>query len=127
MMEILQLDDVSRMLDEPYITWLKDQDLISERPVDVLAKIWSGVYKVYVAIDTRGKPHGMIVCAFDNYVCTTILIHAKDQVLKLRDRFYNMLKEKGCTTVCTYTKNRSDAYERLIGMKHVYSLYRRVL
>ena len=127
-MQILQLYDVSRIIEEPFVSWIRDQRLITERPIDIIAKIWSGAYVVFVAMDHIGMPHGMIVCAISGTKCTTILIHGKGQVLKLRDTFYKMLSDDyGCHEVCTYSHNRSVAYERLTGMKHVYSFYRRDL
>ena len=126
MMDIIPLDNISRMLEEPFVGWLRDQKLITESPIDVLAKIWSGAYKVYIGMDNF-KPIGMIVCQVENGRCLTVLVYAKNHLLALRNQFYALLKQEGCQYVCTYSKNRSKGYERLTGMEYVYSYYERRL
>lgn len=126
-MDIIQLDNVQRILDEPYISWIRDQKFMFESPMDILAKIWSGAYTVYVAIDHIHEPHGLIVCKFASDECTTVLVYAKNQLFKLRNTFYAMLKSQGIKKVKTFSHNRSEAYERLTGMKHIYSYYEKEL
>ena len=126
-MNIIELDKVDRLIDEPYITWIRDQKLILERPIDVLVKIWSKAYTVYIAMDDDHQPHGIIVCKFGDNCCTTILVYAKNELLKLRDSFYALLKSNGIEKVKTWSHERSEAYERLVGMSHIYSYYEREL
>lgn len=125
-MEIVLLDK-QQVIEEPYITWIRNQHLMFESPMSIISKIHADVYKVYVAMDDYNYPHGMVVCKFDKDSCVTVIVYAKNKLLALRDAFYERLKSMNIRTVKTFSHQRSEAYERLIGMKHMYSYYEKEL
>ena len=70
---------------------------------------------------------GIVIYYVTGDVCRVVYLHAINAVKKFRDDFYELLKERRVKSVQAESTHNEKAYERLMGMKKLYTVYGRTL
>ena len=106
--------------------WIKQIDYTDMEPYECLGRCLSGRYSG--CIGYKDKAVGIVIYyIYDTDKCWVVGLWAKNNLEGFQKLFYDELKSMGIKTVRSSTTLSDTAYERLMGMKKLWSVYERAL
>ena len=107
-----------------YISQLKSVNLT---PETCLGRCLLGQYFGLAGFD-NGKCAGIIIhYMLNKETCKVVYLHAVNAVNRFKEEYYKLLKADGIRQVQAESEHNEKAYERLMGMKKLYTVYGRTL
>lgn len=121
---ILPIPDHKFLLE--HFDWLEACNFIDITPMQVIAKVVQGEYFALVGYDSH-KPTALVICKSEGTTCFVVGLYAKNSLRKVLDEFLVKLKDAGFESLRSLTNHKEEPYERLLGMKRLWSVYERKL
>ena len=124
MIQIKQIADKKDFL--KLYDWIQDCPFTDTDAETVLGNCLLGKYWGLIGlIDDR--PAGLVIGQTRNKTAFIIALWCKNNVKTFRDAFFSLLKAKGFNQIIAHSNHHEDAYQKVLGLKKLWSIYGRSL
>ena len=119
-MDIKQITDPEDFI--KHYDWIKECNFVDIAPEIVLANCLTGKYWGFIVEDI-----GMVIGYTKGTMAYIVGVWAKNNLSKFLGSFLKLLKDSGYKTMRACSDHPEKAYERLMGMKKLWTVYERTL
>ena len=110
----------------PYYTWIQECNFTEVTPELVLARCITGEYECFEGSD-GSEVVGIAIVRGYGTMAFIVGAWAKNQLKEFMADFFTLLKSRGFVTVRTSANFNEAAYERLTGLKKLWTVYEGIL
>ena len=123
-MDIIKIKDKEDFI--TYYKWIKQCNFVESSPDQILLNCLNGTYFGFLAKD-KGKVKGMAVCKAVGSMVFIVGCWCKNNVANFNNAFFDKLKAEGFKTARSSSYRDIAAYEKVIGMRKLWTVYERTL
>jgi len=109
-----------------YYPWIKECYPVNLTPEQILANCLLGKYWGFTG-SVDEKAVGIGIGETHGNTAFLVVVWAKNKLSTFLEPFLKLLKESGYKTIRASSKHPEEAYQRLTGMKKLWSVYEREL